>query len=426
MAFNHLVQVPMNLLKIHCLSIEPFRCRWVLNGGNSQSVMEEGTLEEGLADLPRSVDRVQLILPATQVLFLRIPLPSGSRVRRDGSLLAFAVEEETLREPGANRVTWMGQSENEDVVAVVDKAAMQRWLDVLGAAAIHVDEVYCETLLLPWRLGEWSLAWNGQEGFARTGEFEGTVTDRGSGISPPLSLHLLLEEAEKRGVRPALLSLYTIAPMNGPAGELIAEPLPDIGAWQQELGVPIHLCGAWDWRTLSLDSTASLPWEHKRRQILPGLSARSRPAMWIVAVALGIHAVALAADWALLANEQKTLRQQMESQFRTVFPAAIAVVDPVLQMRRKLIEARRAAGLADNSDFLPMMENIATELRELAPGSLRTITYDDGKLVLELAIDNVVAQHIAAGLRKYGLSVETLQAPAGMESGVAIIQARAL
>jgi general secretion pathway protein L len=213
--------------------------------------------------------------------------------------------------------------------------------------------------------------------------------------------------------------------MNGPAGELIAEPLPDIDAWQQELGVPIHLRGAWDWRTLSLDSTVSLPWEHKRRQIFPGLSARSRPAMWIVAVALGIHAVALAADWALLANEQKTLRQQMESQFRTVFPAAIAVVDPVLQMRRKLIEARRAAGLADNSDFLPMIENIATELRELAPGSLRTITYDDGKLALELAIDNVVAQRIAAGLRKYGLSVETLQAPTGMESGVAI-QARAL
>jgi general secretion pathway protein L len=148
--------------------------------------------------------------------------------------------------------------------------------------------------------------------------------------------------------------------------------------------------------------------------------------MWIVATALGIHAVALAADWALLASEQKTLRQQMESQFRTVFPAAVAVVDPVLQMRRKLIEARLAAGLPDNGDFLPMMENIANELSELAPGSLRTITYDGGKLALELAIDEAIAQRIATGLRKHGLSVEALQAPAGMEGGVTIIQARAL
>src|SRR5690242_11369498 len=320
MAFNHLVQVPMNLLKIHCLSLEPFRCRWVLNGGNSQSVMEEGTLEEGLADLPRSVDRVQLILPATQVLFLRIPLPSGSRVRRDGSLLAFAVEEETLREPGAHRVTWMGQSENEDVVAVVDKAAMQRWLDVLGAAAIHVDEVYCETLLLPWRLGEWSLAWNGREGFARTGEFEGMVTDCGSRLSPPLSLHLLLEEAEKRGVRPALLSLYTIAPMSEPAGELITEPEPDVEVWQRDLGVPIRLCGAWDWAALSLDSTVSLPWGRRRRQELSKLLPRLRPAACLMAAVLAIHAAALAVDWAFLFSEQKTLRQQMESQFRAVFP----------------------------------------------------------------------------------------------------------
>ena len=65
------------------------------------------------------------------------------------------------------------------------------------------------------------------------------------------------------------------------------------------------------------------------------------------------------ADWSALDRDEVDLRRQMETRFRAAFPDAVAVVDPALQMRRKLAEARHVAGKPDNGDFLPMIENIA-------------------------------------------------------------------
>jgi general secretion pathway protein L len=212
-----------------------------------------------------------------------------------------------------------------------------------------------------------------------------------------------------------------------PANELAGEAItaPDIEAWQRELGIPIHLGGTWDWRAALPDSNADLLQGRKQRQNFAGILKRLRPAGWIVGAVLAIHAMALTAEWIWLANEQRALRQQMESRFRAIFPAAVAVVDPALQMRRKLVEVRRAAGLPDSGDFLPMIETVAPGLRELAPGSLRTISYDSGKLMLELAIDEAGAHRIASHLRKSGLSVEASPARAGVGSEIAIIQVRA-
>ena len=410
----------MSLLRIFCLFPgEPMRCRWVLVRENGEHVTGEGSI----TDLPQHAGNVHLIIPAAQVLLTRVHMPGGSRLRRDGSLLAFAVEEETLGEPDTNHVIWMGSAGGEDAVAVVDKKALQRWLDALAAAAVRVDEIYCETLLMPWTAGEWSFAWDGREGFVRTGEFEGVATDCGDKTSPPLALCLMLKEAEAREARPASISLYTTMTVNEPAGEAVS--MPDVEVWQRELGIPIHLGGVWDWRTAPPDSSASLLRGRKRWQNFSGLLTRLRPAAWVVGAVLAIHAAALTADWILLAGEQRALRHQMESRFRGMFPAAVAVVDPALQMRRKLVEARHAAGLLDDSDFLPMIETVAPGLKELAPGSLRAISYDSGKLVLELAIDEAAAQRIVARLLESGLSVDTLPAVANGGSGVAVIHVRA-
>ncbi|MDE2366545.1 MAG: general secretion pathway protein GspL, partial [Betaproteobacteria bacterium] len=296
------------------------RCRWVLDREGGEPVTGEGAV----TDLPQHANHAHLILPAAQVLFTRLRLPGGSGLRRNGPMLAFAVEEETLGEPDANQVTWIGSHGEEDAVAVVDKNTLQRWLDALATAGIRVDGVYCETLLLPWTAGEWSLAWDGREGFVRTGEFQGMATDCGGKDSPPLSLRLLVEEAEAREARPAAISLYTMMPMNPPAEEIL--PMPDIEVWQRELGVPIHSRGAWDWHTTAPGSSVDLLRGHKRRQNFSGLLMRLRPAALITAAVLAVHAMALTVDWALLAGEQRALRQQMESRFRTIFPAAVAVV----------------------------------------------------------------------------------------------------
>jgi general secretion pathway protein L len=380
------------------------RCQWALVG-KGHAVSGEGSL----AQLPRRSERVQLVLPATDVLITRARLPQSAR-RRAGSVLAYAVEDETVGEPDANQVSWLGSVKDGDVLAVADRQGLKAWHDALNAAGISGYEVHCETLMLPTMAGEWSLAWDGREGFVRTSEFEGTATDCGDRDSPPLSLRLMLDEAKTRGEAPAAIAVYPTAP----------DSPPDVEAWQRVLGVALRLGELWDWRTAPPEAGVSLAQERARWRLPPGTLARLRPAAWIMGVAVAVHALALVVDWARLASEQRSLRAQMESRFRAAFPDAVAVADPALQMRRKLAEARHAVGQPDSSDFLPMIGNLADALKQVPPAKLRIASYESGRMTLELTgVEDAGIRRIVARLLQSGLQVDkgAESAPASAHSG---------
>ena len=386
----------MSLLRIYGSLLEaPQRCQWALASAGKEPVAGEGRL----AELPRRAERIQLVVPAAQVLLARARVPQEAR-RRGGPVLAFAVEEQTAADPDANQVSWLGAVGDTDVLAVLDKPGLRRWRDALDSAGIHNYEVHCETLLLPWVPGEWSIAWNGQDGFVRTGEFEGAATDRGDRDMPPLSLRLMLEEAQANSAGPSSIALYTTS----------EDAAPDVEAWTRELGIAVSVAGAWDWRTGSPDAGVTLAQERKGWRSFATLPQRLRPAAWILGAALAIQAIALVVDWASLAHQQRSLRQQMESRFRTAFPDAVAVVDPVLQMRRKLAEARHAAGQPDSGDFLPMIQKVMASTKDLPAGALRTVAYESGRMTLEIATkDEAIIQRITTRLNQSGLTVD----PAG-------------
>ena len=399
----------MSLLRIHCsLRDTPHRCQWALVGNGGEPVLGEGPL----AQLPRRAERVQLVLPAAEVLITRARLPPSAR-RRAGSVLAYAVEDETLGEPETNQVSWLGAAGDADVLAVADRQGLQGWHDALAAADIRGYEVHCETLMLPWMTGEWSLAWDGREGFVRTSEFEGTATDCGDRGSPPLSLRLMLDEAKTRGEAPTSIAVYATAP----------DSAPEIEAWQRALGLALRLAEPWDWRTAPPEAGISLAQERARWRLPSGTLARLRPAVWIVGVALAVHALALVVDWTRLAGEQRGLRARMESRFRAAFPEAVAVADPALQMRRKLAEARHAAGQPDSGDFLPMIVSVAAALKQVPPDGLRVASYESGRMTLELAsFDAAGIRRIVASLLQSGLRVdEGAAAPASTRTGGTVV-----
>jgi general secretion pathway protein L len=388
----------VSLLRIHgSLLGVPQRCQWSLVDDGREPVGGEGPLVE----LPRNAGAVQLVLPAAQVLITHARLPPSAR-RDAGSVLAFAVEEQTAGDPEANQVTWLGTSGDRDVLAVVDKAGLARWRDALNGVGVSGYSVHCESLLLPWTPGEWSLAWNGSEGFVRSGALEGAATDCGDRDVPPLALRLMLDEAAAANALPTAIALHTTTP--GAA--------PDVEAWTRELGVDLRLAGHWDWRSAPPGAGVALTQERQRWRAFAGLPARLRPAGWMLAAALVIHAVALVIDWTSLASEQRALRQQMEARFRGTFPDAVAVADPALQMRRKLAEARHAAGESDSGDFLPMIEQVAAATKELPAGTVRTVSYEGGRLTISLsALDDASLRRIAMRLRQSGLSVDSPAIP---------------
>lgn len=398
----------MRLLRIQgSLNAGPPRCRWAVYDAGGTPVHGEGTL----ADVPRHFSRVQLVLPADEVLLARVNLPHGAK-RRGGALLSFAVEDQTLGEPEAQHTVWLGQAVNADVVAVIDKSALARWEQALKAAGFERPEVHSELLLLPRAAGEWSLAWDGREGFVRTGDYEGAAMDCGSPGAPPLSLQLMIEAARKAGTLPATIAIYAI--------EKGSEP--DLAAWQRELLVPLRAAGQWNWSTAAPNAGCNLSRPRDAWRLSGDLAARLRPAAWIAAGALALHVLALTVDWTILRGEQRTLRQQMESRFRAAVPDAVAVVDPALQMRRKLADARHAAGVSDAGDFLPMMEKTAVALKELPAGSLRVAAYEQGRLSLELTgIDEPAARRFMLRLLQSATNLDATLAPVRSGNGAFIV-----
>lgn len=404
----------MSLLRIYCsFNDSAQHCRWSLIDVGREPVTGEGRL----ADLPHRAELVQLVIPAAQVLITRARLPPAAR-RRAGSLLSFAVEEETLGEPDGKEVIWLGTAgvgDDSDVLAVIDKPGLQSWLSACEALGMRDYELHCETLLLPLRSGEWSLAWDGREGFLRTGELEGAATDCGDRGTPPLSLSLMLDDAARRGASPQAIALYVSQP----------EMLPDVPAWQAALGVGLRPAGAWDWRTASIDAGRAM--EQKRRpwRIPSEVLTRLKPAAWILGTALALQTVALLADWTLLAGQQRSLRGQMETRFRSAFPDAVAVVDPALQMRRKLAEARHAAGITDSADFLPMIEKVAAAMKEMPAGAMHIVSYESGRMTLEIAApEQEVMRRMLVRLNSAGLAAETAARSPGAGTGTVILTVR--
>jgi general secretion pathway protein L len=385
----------MSMLRIRISLVDPpERCQWVLVSDGHEPVAGEGLI----AELPGHVDHVQLVIPAAQVLITRLHLPHAAR-RQRGSVLAYAVEDQIAGEPDASQVNWIGSVGEDDVLAIIDKQRLKTWCDALEASGINDFDIQCETLLLPLPNGGWSIAWNGCEGFVRCGVFEGSMTDRGGRETPPLALNMMLESAQTQGIEPASIEIYASVP----------DAMPDLEAWTRKLGVAVHFAGAWSWRTTLPDAGVSLVRKRKYWRSFSGTLIRLRPAAWILGAALAIQAVALLMDWTYLANEQRSLRQQMESRFRETFPDAVAVVDPALQMRRKLAEARHAIGQSDDGDFLPMIERVAATTKSLPAGSVRTLSYESGRMTMELtAPDKASVQRIVLALRQSGLVVDAL------------------
>ena len=395
----------MSLLRIRTSLAEgPPQCEWALIKDNGEAVLGEGAL----AAAPHRAGRVQLIISAAQVLLLRTRLPQAAK-RHAGSVLAYAVEDALVGEPDGVQASWLGAAGDEDVLALIAKERLGHWLDALHDAGMRAPEVYCETLLLPMHPGQWSLYWDGCEGMVRSGVFEGAATDCGDRAGPPLSLQLMLDDATARSRRPTGLALYLAGP----------DALPDLAAWQRRLGLAVHIAGPWNWRTASPDAGSALAQGQRRSwrrwRFAPGVAVRLRPAAWIAGAALTLHATALLADWSLLSAEQRTLRQSMVTRFRATFPDAVAVVDPALQMRRKLAEARHAAGQPDRGDFLPMIEQVAAAAGDLQAGAVRNVSYEAGRMTIEFsAVDDARVRRLVARLAEAGLRVDVpLASPAG-------------
>jgi general secretion pathway protein L len=244
-------------------------------------------------------------------------------------------------------------------------------------AKITPQSLVPETTLPPLPDDGWSMVWDGASGFVRTGEMSGLSLDGGDGDEPPLGLMLALEEAKAKNAAPQKIVL--LSPDN--------EHLTNFAGWSETLGVPVIAGGAWSNAHANPQSSDInfLQGDYAKSGNLSGALRLAKP-LWILAALIAaLHIGATAVDWAMLKYQKNAMQNGMTERFKKVFPESKVIVDAPLQMSRNLADLRRAAGITDASDFLPLAAAYSSALGATPGARTTAMQYEKSRLQVDVA-----------------------------------------
>jgi general secretion pathway protein L len=256
-------------------------------------------------------------------------------------------------------------------VAVIDRGLLTRAIDVIGSRH-RLRAAYSEIHLLPMP-AEGELAVRAEHGRAvvRSGAYEGFAFELGEPDSVPSALLLAVRQRGIGRIRAFGSDAARLAALAAPLGVAVDASGQNLDA-AAAAGAVNLLQGGFAPRG-SLGSFAAQRIELKQIKAL---------AVW-GAVAAATFIAGLNLYWMKLSSEEKALRGGMETAFRSAFPEATAVVDPVLQTRRQLGALRARAGVASADDF-SVLGTQAGQILSMGPiGTLAGLEYRDGALRLK-------------------------------------------
>ena len=373
------------------------------------AVHEADTVRSGSslwAALPQA-NQIVLILAASRVLLTHVYLPAVNPAKLR-EILAFAVEDKLLTEPENVHTVAAPRAQNgETAVAIIDKVWLRQQIAHLHQYAIHAEQMLAETLLPRLENKAWSMVWKGQGGFIRIGLHAGFVVDGGDSHTPPMALISALDEARAANTAPACLLIYLTAGASAPF-------------WSTALDIAIEQRGSWAWQSAETDAAATL--NLLQGEFAPPRKSRTwtkqwRPAFAVLGLIAAVHFLATFGDWVRLRQEENRLQSAMVSTFKQTFPEAVAIVDPALQMRRNLSELQHSRGIADSSDFIPLLAQIAPRLHE---GHIQTLRYAQDKLQLDLILkDSAQLESLREQLQTPALHTE-IDTPSATPAGIKV------
>ncbi len=253
-------------------------------------------------------------------------------------------------------------------VAVIDRGLLTRALDVMADAGYRTRAAFSAIYTVPAPAADQLCVrvQNGQD-VARSGKHEGFSFEF-DGKNPPAALLLAVRQL---GVKKILAfgtdagNLARFATALGVAIEVAGREL-DVSASDEAVNL---LQGAF--ASAGAFSGLSLPRLSRGALRLPLIYAATGAAVYV----LGMNIY-----WLKLRNEDVSIRTGMETAYRSAFPEATTVVDPVLQTRRNMGSLRARVGMASADDF-SVLNAQAVQLLTMVPvGSVAGVEYRDGAL----------------------------------------------
>jgi general secretion pathway protein L len=333
--------------------------------------------ETPIALLPRA-SSVDIVFDSADVFVTAIEAPKLSdaklrqalpnlledRLLSESSDLHFAFEP-PARASGSTTLA----AQPKIAVSVIDRGLLTRALDVFAETGIRVRTAYSEIYSVPApAAGVLALRADRGRGIARSGRHEGFAFDLESGGMPAPIVLAVRQLGVKRlwvfGREAAKLQAAALE-----AGIQVDVSQRDVDLSAADTGVNL-LQGPFAQGGL-FGGFSGLP-----KLTFARLKA---PLIW-AAVAVATFIVGMNAYHFKLETEVRDLRSQMETAFRSAFPEATAVVDPVLQTQRQLSGLRARAGIASADDFSVLNAQLAQLLSSAPLGSVAGLEFRDGSL----------------------------------------------
>ena len=340
---------------------------WHWRRGSKQ---ESGQLND-LKQLPATTRgaRTTVWTPAADTMLTSATLPTRAR-RKIMQALPYTLEDRLLGDPDSLHFAYRIEADGSLSVAVTGRERLRVWMESLSASGIQPAELCPATLLVPWALDCWSLAFAADEVLVRTGAASGFVAPL-SQATPPL-LVAALEEAARNQKMPESLVAFN-APVGFPAE-----------AWSSALKVPVRIekTSVWDRpeeprAALNLLQGQFEPQGQLNNSLRPYLPAAAMLLLWLLG-----NIVFDLGDWWKLRQQHQTHTREMTALLLNTFPETKTVLNPAAQMQRSIDTLLARTGHRDR-DLLPMLAKTAAALRADARVRLRGVRYADHSLTLE-------------------------------------------
>ncbi len=330
--------------------------------------------ETSIASLPTGV-KCEVVLHALDTVLLDVQPPKLTGARLAAALRALVEDRIAV---DIDRVHAAGSARGLDgrmVVAVTDRAALRRALDVI-ARGRRVVSATPRPLTLPFVVNRWRAQLEPDHGCIRTGPLAGTGF--ATSDEPPVELALLLGQA----VEP-------------PVGIDVEGPC-DTGAWSRALGVPVAPISA---ATHASPVVLELLQHEFTPRARAGKAERLTAVLAFALLVIVIGGLNLQA-WRLR-SEARDLRARMTRTVQDAFPQVSVVLDPVAQMQRMVGDLRPSG---DDGFFL-----LATRFGLLADAdSVQSIEYGAGGLSVTFRnppLPEATRAALAARAAKEGLAL---------------------
>ena len=307
------------------------------------------------------------------------PLPPG---RAEGAA-RFALEEQLAGASDEQHIALAPQRADGRLrVAIVAGAWMSAFAEGSRRCGIEWDRAVLESDLAEaapglWR---WCAASIAQSGFVQTDQGATMAVGPAQGGDPPAELALALSRASN-----ASASVRVDADAASPA--FLARARESTGMdfvagtpWRWAAAAPATYARAIDLLAGRFVPEARATASHTARLF--------RPALWIAGIALAFHVAATLGQWAWLRWQVYAAERELTALARAAVPGYAeggkAEASPPVALARRESELEHRAGRAARDDFVPLLAQAAPALASLPAGALRSLSYADRHLTLDL------------------------------------------